>query len=123
MRIIARNYPLEQHVMAYKAAVAAEAAFEQGKYWEYANLLFAHQKDLSPEKLKQLATEAGLDRAKFDAAIESGRFASVVDKDLVEGTRVGVQGTPALYVNGRAIADDSPAGLKTVIDAALKGQA
>ncbi len=123
VRIIARNYPLEQHAMAYKAAVAAEAAFEQGKYWEYANLLFAHQKDLSPEKLKQLATEAGLDRAKFDAAIESGRFASVVDKDLVEGTRVGVQGTPALYVNGRAIADDSPAGLKTVIDAALKGQA
>jgi protein-disulfide isomerase len=120
IRVVARNYPLEQHAMAYKAAEAAEAAYEQGKYWEYAALLFANQTDLTPERLKQFATQVGLDRAKFDAALESGRFSAVVDKDLEEGSRVGVQGTPAIYVNGQAVSDDSPAGLKAAIDAALK---
>jgi protein-disulfide isomerase len=123
VRVVSRNYPLEQHPWAYRAAQAAEAAFEQGKYWEYADLLFANQKDLSPEKLKQLATQAGLDRAKFDAALDSGKFAAVVDRDLVEGNRVGVQGTPAVYVNGRPVGDDSPAGLRAAVEAALKGGA
>ncbi len=120
VRVVARNYPLEQHVMARKAAEAAEAAFEQGKYWEYANLLFANQEELTPAKLKEFATQLGLDRSKFDSALDSGRFASLIDKDLDEGTKVGVSGTPAVYINGRAVADDSPAGLKAAVEAALK---
>lgn len=120
VRVVARNYPLEQHDMAFKAAEAAEAAFEQGKYWEYAQLLFANQKALSVARMKELATEAGLDRTKFDAALDAGRFAATVDRDLVEGGRVGVQGTPAIYVNGKAVADDSPEGLKAAVEAALR---
>jgi protein-disulfide isomerase len=122
VRLVARNYPLEQHEMAFKAAEAAEAAFEQGKYWEYAHLLFANQKALSVAKLKELATAAGLDRAKFDEALDAGRFAAAVDRDLVEGGKVGVQGTPAIYVNGRPVSDDSPEGLKAAVEAALRQQ-
>lgn len=120
VKIVARNYPLEQHPVAHKAAEAAEAAAEQGKYWEYADLVFANQATLSPEKLKEFATQLGLDRAKFDAALDSGKFAALVDRDLDEGARVGVQGTPAVYVNGIAVSDDSSEGLKAAIDEALK---
>lgn len=120
VRLVMRNYPLEQHKMAYKAAQAAEAAFEQGKYWEYANLLFANQKELSEAKLKELASQVGLDRTKFDAALESGKFQDIVDRDLTEGLRVGVQGTPSVFINGRAVGDDSIEGLKSAVDAALK---
>ena len=123
VRVVVRNYPLEQHLWSYRAAQAAEAAFEQGKYWEYADLLFANQKELSAEKLKQLATQVGLDRAKFDAALDSGKFAAVVDRDVIEGNRVGVQGTPTVFVNGRPVDDDSPAGLRAAIEAALKAGA
>jgi protein-disulfide isomerase len=117
---VMRNYPLEQHTWAHMAAEAAEAAFEQGKYWEYTDLLFANQKALSAEKIKELASQAGLDRAKFDAALASGKFADAVDRDLTDGTKAGVLGTPAVYVNGRLVVDDSPAGLKAAVEAALK---
>ena len=60
---------------------------------------------------------------EFDAALDSGKFAAVVDRDLVEGNRVGVQGTPAVYVNGRPLGDDSPAGLRAAVEAALKSGA
>jgi protein-disulfide isomerase len=120
VRLVARNYPLEQHALAHKAAEAAEAAAEQGKYWEYAELLFANQGSLTPDKFKQFATQLGLDRAKFDAALDSGRFATLVDGDLEEGTKVGVQATPSVYVNGRPVQDDTTEGLKAAVDAALK---
>jgi protein-disulfide isomerase len=120
VRVVARNYPLEQHQNAYKAALAAEAALEQGKYWEYAKLLFANQTSLSVEKLKELATQAGLDRARFDEALDSAKHAGAVDRDMADGGRAGVLGTPAVYVNGRAVDDDSKEGLKAAIEAALK---
>lgn len=120
VRIVARNYPLEQHILAHKAAEAAEAAAEQGKYWEYADLLFANQGSLTSDKLKQFATQLGLDRTKFDAALDSGRFAALVDNDLEEGTKIGVQATPSLYVNGRQLQDDSEDSLKAAVEEALK---
>lgn len=120
VRVVARNYPLEQHENAYKAAIAAEAAHEQGKYWEYAKLLFANQKSLSVEKLKELATQAGLDRAKFDAALDAAKFSDVVDRDLSEGNSAGVLGTPAVYVNGKPIDDDTHDGIKAAIETALR---
>ena len=122
VRLIARNYPLEQHRYAYKAALAAEAALEQGKYWEYAKLLFANQKSLSVEKLKELATQAGLDRARFDAALDSAKHAEAVDRDMADGGRAGVLGTPTVYVNGRPVDDDSKEGIKAAVEAALKAR-
>lgn len=119
VRVVARNFPLEQHEFAYTAAVASEAAFEQGKYWEYADLLFANQSNLSAARLKELATQAGLDRAKFDAALDSPRFADLVDRDLTDGTRVGVGSTPAVFVNGRPVAGDTADQLRAAVESAL----
>jgi len=71
VKLVVRSFPLGQHTHAFKAAEAAEAAREQGKYWEYAALLFANQKALEVDNLKQYAGQLALDRKKFDAALDS----------------------------------------------------
>ncbi|HEX8136377.1 MAG TPA: thioredoxin domain-containing protein [Pyrinomonadaceae bacterium] len=119
VRLVARDYPLPQHADAFKAAEAAEAAREQGKYWEYAAKLFGNQSALGVDRLKQYATELGLDRAKFDAALDGERFSGHVRRDLIDGDRVGVNGTPSLFINGRRVSDRSYEGLKAEIEAAL----
>ena len=120
VRLVARDFPLEQHVHAAKAAEAAEAAREQGKYWEYVAVLFKNQNALEVAKLKEYATQVGLDRAKFDQALDSGKFADKVQRDLREGDKLGVNSTPTVFINGKRVRDKSPEGLKAAIDAALK---
>ncbi|HEX8475104.1 MAG TPA: thioredoxin domain-containing protein [Pyrinomonadaceae bacterium] len=123
LKIVVRDYPLTQHANAFKAAEAAEAAREQGKYWEYTSILFKNQSALEVAKLKEYATQLGLDRQKFDAALDSGRFADKVQRDIQDGNRVGVNGTPTLFVNGRRVNGNSYEALKTAIDAALRNSA
>ncbi len=121
IRFVVRDFPLQQHADARKAAEAAEAAREQGKYWEYTALLFRNQSALKVENLKQYATSLGLDRAKFDAALDGGKFADKVDRDLLDGQKVGVGGTPTIFINGRRADDRTYEGLKALLDEALKG--
>ncbi len=123
IKLVVRDFPLRQHADAFKAAEAAEAAREQGKYWEYIALLFDNQTALEVDKLKAYATQVGLDRQKFDAALDSGRFADQVRRDISDGTRAGVDATPTFYVNGRKAADISYESLKASIEAALKASA
>jgi protein-disulfide isomerase len=123
VRLVVRDFPLHQHENALKAAEAAEAAREQGKYWEYTALLFQNQTALQVDKLKEYATRLGLDRAKFDAALDGGKFADKVQRDVLDGQSVGVGGTPTLYLNGRRVADSSYEGLRTAIESALHAPA
>ena len=123
VRLVVRDFPLSQHANARKAAEAAEAAREQGKYWEYATVLFRNQSALGTDKLKQYATELGLDRGKFDAALDGGKFAEKVQRDLVDGRKLGINGTPTLYINGKRVSDHSYESVKAVIEAALKAEA
>lgn len=120
VRFVIRDFPLQMHPEARKAAEAAEAAREQGKYWDFIALLFRNQSALKPEQLKQYAQVLGLDRAKFDAALEDGRFAEKVDRDLFDGQRFGVSGTPTFFVNGRRTKDSTYEALKAAIEEALK---
>ncbi|HEX7332104.1 MAG TPA: thioredoxin domain-containing protein [Pyrinomonadaceae bacterium] len=123
VRLVVRDFPLSQHANARKAAEAAEAAREQGKYWEYATVLFRNQSALGVDKLKQYATEVGLDRARFDASLDSGKFSDKIQRDLMEGRKLGINGTPTLYINGKRMSDNSYASLKSAIETALKAQA
>src|SRR5215213_5585727 len=122
VRLVVRDFPLSQHANARKAAEAAEAAREQGKYWEYVSLLFRNQSALGIEKLKEYASEVGLDRARFDASLDSGKFAEQVQRDLVDGRKLGINGTPTLYINGKRVSDNSYEGVKAAIEAALKAK-
>lgn len=120
VRLVARDFPLSQHAEAFKAAEAAEAAHEQGKYWEYVGVLLQNQSSLSVEKLKSFASQLGLDRSRFDAALDSRKFADMVQADIDDGNRLGLKGTPSLFINGRRVSVKSYEELKESVDAALK---
>ena len=120
VRLVTRDFPLSQHAEAFKAAEAAEAAREQGKYWEYIAVLMRNQSSLSVEKLKSFASELGLDRARFDSALDSGKFAGLVELDVEDGMKLGLTGTPSLFINGRRVTAKTYEELKASVDAALK---
>ena len=122
VKFVLRDFPLGQHENAVQAAEAAEAAREQGKFWEYVTLLFRNQSGLQVDKLKAYATELKLDRTKFDAALDIGKFRDKVQRDTLDGQKVGVNATPTIFINGRRIADRSYEGLKAALDASLKGR-
>lgn len=123
VKLVTCNYPLSQHKHAFKAAEAAESAREQGKYWEYVALLFKNQTALEVEKLKEYASQVGLDRSRFDAALDSEKFADQVKRDLAEGDKLGVDSTPTVFINGKKIRDRKREALKEAIQAALKESA
>src|SRR5215217_229924 len=123
VRLVVRDFPLSQHANARKAAEAAEAAREQGKYWEYAAVLFRNQSALGVDKLRQYASELGLDRARFDASHDSGKFAEKVQRDVMDGHKLGINGTPTIYINGKRVSDNSYESVKSAIEATLKAEA
>ena len=120
VRLVTRDFPLNQHAEAFKAAEAAEAAREQGRYWEYAQLLMRNQSALSVDKLKAYAGELALDRPRFDGALDSGKFAEMVQRDIEEGIKLGINATPTVFINGRRVAAKSYDELKANVEAAFK---
>lgn len=120
VRLVTRDFPLSQHAEAFKAAEAAEAAREQGKYWEYIHLLMQNQSALGVDKLKTYASDLGLDCARFDAALDSGKFVELVQRDVDDGMKLGLKGTPSLFINGRRVTAKSYEELKASVEAALK---
>ncbi|MGH9828895.1 MAG: DsbA family protein, partial [Blastocatellia bacterium] len=120
VRLVVRDFPLEQHQNAFRAAVAAEAAREQGKYWEYTDVLFHNQSALDVDKLKEYAGQLGLDRKKFDAELDANKFADTVKQDLQDGVKVGIDSTPTVFINGKKIEDKTYESLKATIDEELK---
>src|SRR6185295_9898790 len=95
----------------------------QGKFWEYHGKLFANQEALGEEKLRSYAGEVGLDRAKFDDCLAKKEFKAAIDKDVADGAKVGVNGTPAFFVNGRMLSGAQPfEKFKEVIDDELNAK-
>ncbi|MDQ2920264.1 MAG: thioredoxin domain-containing protein [Acidobacteriota bacterium] len=119
VRLVVRDFPLSMHVNARKAAEAANAAHAQGKFFEYAALLFKRQDALDIPSLKKYASELGLDRARFDGALDSGKYSAEVRHDMDDGQIYGVGSTPAIFVNGKMLRTLSSEGLRTAIDQAL----
>jgi len=114
IRYVLRDFPLGFHPLAAKAHESAHCAGEQGKYWEMHAALFTHQKALQPEKLPGYAKTAGVaDMAQFDACLEAGRFSELGKQGLVEGSKVGVQGTPS-FVLGITNPDGTVKGTKFI---------
>ncbi len=121
IRFVYRDFPLTAtHPYAQKAAEASECAHEQGKFWEYHDVLYLNQGALDRASLSRYAQNIGLETAKFDSCVDSGKYAEEVANDLQAGAAAGVRGTPAFFVNGQLISGAQPYSLfKTTIDAAL----
>lgn len=118
VRFVVRDFPLNQHEWARKAAEAANAANAQGKFFEYIAILFKNQKALDVPSLKKYASEVGLDRARFDAALDRGTYAAEVQKDVEDGEMYGVGSTPTIFINGVQLKILSAEGLRAAIDRA-----
>ena len=99
LKYVFRNFPIESiHPLAFKAHEAANCAGEQGKYWEMHGRLFANQKAMSPKDLSDHAQALVLDMPKFQQCLDSGKHAAKIRKDLADGQKAGVQGTPSFFL-------------------------
>ncbi len=108
IRFVWKNYPLPFHQNAMPAAEAAMAADAQGKFWAMHDKLFENNTALERPSLEKYAQELGLDLGKFKADLDSGKFKSVIEAETKEGSTLGVNGTPAVFINGRKIAGAYP---------------
>jgi len=108
VRIVYKDFPLQNHLQAPKAAEAAHCAGDQGKYWELHDRMFANQQLLQVPDLKKHAAAIGLDQAAFDQCLDSGKHAARVQEDVVLGNAMGVSSTPTLYINGRIVTGAQP---------------
>jgi len=125
IQFIYRHFPLPQHESAKKAALVAEAAGEQGKFWQMHDKLFETQFEWEESKdstafFLSLAKELGLDEEKIKKAIEENTYAAKIDADLSEGRSLGVNSTPTFYLNGRKLNLKSFADLNTAVEEELK---
>lgn len=98
-----RHFPLPQHQFAFKAAEAAGAAGEQGKFWEMYEYLFSNQTQLSDEFIQNSGKAINLNEQKFQEALNSGKYKDEVSKDMTDGTRFGVNATPTFFLDGRKL--------------------
>ncbi|MGE0041948.1 MAG: thioredoxin domain-containing protein [Vicinamibacterales bacterium] len=108
IKVVFKDFPLPSHPLAPKAGEAAHCAGDQGKYWEMHDRLFANQNQLEVPALKQHAAAIGLDQAKFDECLDSGKFGDIMNADMEEGQKLGVSSTPTLYINGRPVVGAQP---------------
>jgi protein-disulfide isomerase len=124
VKLIYKQFPLETHPHAEMAAEASLAANEQGRFWQMYEILFKNYRRLSRENIFAFAQQTGLDMDKFKADLESGKFKAVIDKDLADGEKAGVYGTPAFYINGQQYNGQlTLAALKPILEKDLKASA
>jgi len=117
-----RDFPMsELHPQAQIAAEASRCAVEQGKFWDYHDLLFERFGTLPREDLIKAANKLHLDTKQFDSCLTSGKYKSQIDRDFQEGLRAGVFGTPGFFINGVFLAGAQPAtAFEKIIDEELE---
>lgn len=120
LRLVWRDFPLPMHSHARSAAEAARCAADQGRFWEYHDVLFANQQALASADLIRYAAATRLDATAFATCLDAGAHRSAIAADLEEGARQGVQATPTVFINGRAIVGAQPlAAYEMAIDEEL----
>jgi len=122
VKLVVRDFPLPMHANARKAAEAANAAHAQGKFFEYTALLFKRQSALDIASLKKYASEIGLNRVQFDAALDKGTYAPEVRHDIEDGQMYGIESTPTIYVDGVQLTILTNEALNAAINSALSAK-
>jgi protein-disulfide isomerase len=121
VKFVYKEFPLVTiHQNAMPAARAAVAAGKQGKFWEMHDKLFANQRALQADNLKQYAKDIGLDAAKFEQDLASPDAQKEIDEDVKLAQQSQVSGTPTLFLNGKRVTNRTFEGLKQMVEEALK---
>ena len=128
IKFVYRDYPLPFHSAAQASAEASECAGDQDKFWQMHDKIFGEQAKQGTgtvaygvSELKKWASQIGLDSAKFNQCLDSGKYKSEVEKDLADGSAYGVSGTPTFYINGKVLVGAQPfSAFKAIIDEELK---
>ena len=120
VKIVFKHFPIQDHKFAMKAASAAQAAESYGKFWQFHDLLFKNYDKLNDLKIQDISLMLGLDQAEFKKSMTEPGIQAKVNQDLMDGIRAGVQGTPAVFINGKIIRNLSFGGLQAAIDAELQ---
>lgn len=108
IRLVHMDYPLPFHSHSMDAAKAARCANEQGKFWPYREALFADQTKLAPADLKATAQKLGMNTTKFDSCFDGAKYDAQIKADQAAGEKVGVDGTPAFFIDGRPLTGAQP---------------
>jgi protein-disulfide isomerase len=108
VRWVFKHFPLESHTDAPLAHRAALAAHRQGRFWEMHDAIFAKQRTMKRADLLAHAAALKLDLTRFTADLDSDQFTAVIDRDMKEGAKVGVEGTPTFFVNGFPVVGAQP---------------
>lgn len=123
VKLVFLDFPINPSGISLAVAHGAVCADEQGKYWPYHDKAYAAQRELSQESPLKLARELKLDEAKFQACMASSKPKDRVNQDRAEGERLGISGTPAIFINGRRIRSYEVDDLKKAITQALSQEA
>ena len=116
VKVVFKNFPLNNHPFARKAAAAALAAGKQGKFWELHDRLFQNYNRLNDQVVQEQAQQLGLDMQKFQKDMNDPRIAQDINQDYQEGIKVGVRGTPTIFVNGSLLRNNSLNGFQEAVD-------
>ena len=122
VKLVFKNFPIRSHKFAIKAAAAALAAEPLGKFWEFHDTLFKNYNLLNEQKIQEIVGIVGLDETKFKEQQKNPAITKRIRLDYEEGIRVGVRGTPTIFINGKRLRDRSMKSMQEVIEKGLQEQ-
>ncbi len=115
-----RNFPLPMHgEISFLAAESAQCANEQGKFWEYHDLLYDRQDFLSKDNLKLYAKQIGLNEKEFNLCLDNEKYKNIVLNDLSDAKKLNLKGTPTFFINGREVFGANKQQIKEIIEGEL----
>jgi protein-disulfide isomerase len=120
VRLLFKNFPLRNHKLARPAAMAALAAENQGRFWEYHDKIFENYRNISEKLLSDTARDMGLNIDQFEKDRKDIKTSNIINRDLQEGNRIGVRGTPTIFINGKRLGQRSLTAFSTAIESELE---
>jgi protein-disulfide isomerase len=120
VKVVHKNFPLKSHKYSRQAAAAVIAADRQGKFWEFHDLLFRNYKQLSAQKIRDISVILGMDTERFQNDLKDPQIQGIIDQEISEAARLGVNSTPTVFINGKRLRDRRLVGFQTLIEKELK---
>jgi protein-disulfide isomerase len=120
VKLVFKNYPISNHKFAAKAALTAQAAHLQGKFWQVHDGFFKFNEQLNDEKIQEIVRAAGVNEEQLERDRNGPQVNHHVQEDFNEGNRIGVRGVPTVFVNGKRLRDRSPESFIMAIEKELK---